>query len=257
MNRDRKTFALLDDEPELEKLPQNNFAYLLVALLLLICLTPSAQLLSSGRIAFSLLFLVLAGSIVIASWSFRANRRLIWFGISFSAIATLLSILAAVIHSKPLAYWSLVAHIMFWSTGVWIVGGQVLAAGRIDFNRIVGAVCVYLMVAVIFAFLNTLTNWLVPGSFSNLAATGLTEELSEFIYYSFVTLNTLGYGDISPIGRTARVLAIVESTFGVFYLAILVASLVSMHIAHRVTADRGEPPADPAAVDEDPSDRQE
>ena len=136
MNRDRKTFALLDADKEITKLAQTNFSYVLAALILLICMTPSVRLLSSGRIAFSILLAFLAGSIVIASWTFRANRRLIWTGICFSAIATLLSVLAAVIHSNTLAYWSLVAHVFFWSTGVWIAGGQVLAAGRIDVNRI-------------------------------------------------------------------------------------------------------------------------
>jgi len=66
-----------------------------------------------------------------------------------------------------------------------------------------------------------------------LGATTVTEQLSEFLYYSYATLNTLGYGDISPVGSLARIAAILELTFGVFYLAILVASLVTMYLNYR------------------------
>ncbi len=253
MNQIQKTLALFHAYREIEKLAQNNFAYLLAALLALICMMPVIDLMSSGRIAFTLLLVFLSASIVVASWAFRVNQRLFRTGISFAIIALLLSVIAGVAHSATLGYLSLVAHIIFWSTGVWIAGSQVLAAGRITLNRIIGAVCVYMMVAVIFAFLNTLTNWLFPGSFTNLTATILTEELPEFIYYSFVTLNTLGYGDISPVGSLARVLAILEVTFGVFYMAILVASLVSMHISSGTTASPDGSQATPAPSDEDTS----
>ncbi len=257
MNRKRNTLALLNAGRDFEKFAQNNFVHLLTALLTLICMIPIIRLLSSGRTAFTLLLAFLTIAIVVASWSFRTSQRLIWIGICFSTIAMVLSVIAAVTHSATLAYWSLVAHIFFWSTGVWIAGAQVLAAGRVTLNRVVGSVCVYLMVAVIFAFLNTLTNRLFPSSFSNLTATSLNEELTEFIYYSFVTLNTLGYGDISPVGRVARVLAILESTFGVFYIAILVASLVSMHIAHRTPTVQEDTQASPATSDKDASDEPE
>lgn len=250
MSRTQKTLALFHADKEIKKLAQNHFVYLLAALLALICMMPVIDVLSSGRIAFTLVLVFLSATIVVASWTFRASQRSIRTGICFSAIALLLSIIAAVTDSATLGYLSLVAHIVFWSTGVWIAGSQVLAAGRITLNRITGAVCVYMMVAVIFAFLNTPANWLFPGSFTNLTATGLTEELPEFIYYSFVTLNTLGYGDISPVGSLARVLAILEVTFGVFYMAILVASLVSMHISNQPTTGQNATHADPASSNE-------
>jgi voltage-gated potassium channel Kch len=90
-----------------------------------------------------------------------------------------------------------------------------------------------MMLAHIFALLNMLIERVFPGSFTNLIATTFTEQVPEFLYYSYATLNTLGYGDISPVGSLARIAAILESTIGVFYLAILVASLVTMHLKHR------------------------
>jgi hypothetical protein len=74
-----------------------------------------------------------------------------------------------------------------------------------------------------------------PGSFSSVGAaldTASTVEsarlqVAQFSYFSFVTLTTLGYGDITPLSRPARNLAALEAVFGQLYLAVLVARLVS------------------------------
>jgi len=70
---------------------------------------------------------------------------------------------------------------------------------------------------------------LIPGAFSPDA--GRMVETSEWLYYSFVTMTTLGYGDIVPISASARALAYGQSIVGQFYIAILVAGLVSAYIA--------------------------
>ncbi len=59
----------------------------------------------------------------------------------------------------------------------------------------------------------------------------------EWVYFSFITLTTLGYGDITPVSNTARALAYSEAIFGVFYMAILVAGLVSVYMAARRSDD--------------------
>jgi hypothetical protein len=56
-------------------------------------------------------------------------------------------------------------------------------------------------------------------------------EPSHFIYYSFVTMSTLGYGDITPISNSARSLSLLEAVVGQLYIAVLIARLVGMHIA--------------------------
>ena len=69
-----------------------------------------------------------------------------------------------------------------------------------------------------------------PGSFAGLAQPGAVEGMgSELIYYSFVTLTTLGYGEITPVSITARNLAAMEAVTGVLYLATLVARLVGLY----------------------------
>ncbi|MEE9226447.1 MAG: potassium channel family protein, partial [Acidobacteriota bacterium] len=54
-----------------------------------------------------------------------------------------------------------------------------------------------------------------------------------FVYYSFVTLSTLGYGDITPVTPPARAFSFLEAVTGQLYLAVLIAGLVGIHISHR------------------------
>lgn len=71
---------------------------------------------------------------------------------------------------------------------------------------------------------------LEPGSFS-VSPAGETLDGFNSFYFSFVTLSTIGYGDITPVSRIARMMAVVEAITGMFYVAVLVARLVSIHSA--------------------------
>lgn len=101
-----------------------------------------------------------------------------------------------------------------------------LQAGAVDVEKIAAAANVYLFFGLIWRDLYSLTNILIPGAFN-------TELLSQtdFLYYSFVTLSTLGYGDIAPVIGPAKALAFMEAIVGQLYLTILVARLVGLHIA--------------------------
>lgn len=104
----------------------------------------------------------------------------------------------------------------------------VLAAGRVDAERICAALCVYLLVGLGFGATFAAIDVLAPGSFAG-ARGGAPLEIDEAVYFSFVTLATLGYGDLVPAGAAARSLAVLEAVFGQLYLAVLVARLVSLY----------------------------
>lgn len=109
---------------------------------------------------------------------------------------------------------------------------HVIRADRVDAEMIYGAVACYLLLGLIWTMLFTAIETLQPGSFA-LAATNEDAQLwDDLLYYSFVTLTTLGYGDVLPLSPRVRSLAILEAITGVFYVAILVARLVSLHIHH-------------------------
>lgn len=111
---------------------------------------------------------------------------------------------------------------------------QVLRSGRITLHRVRGAVAAFLLLGLAWAAAYELV-WLVdPAAFR--LGEGRDPRL-ELNYYSFVTLTTVGYGDITPLIPAARSLAIAEALVGQLFPAVLIARLVSMEIASRTGGD--------------------
>ncbi len=92
---------------------------------------------------------------------------------------------------------------------------------------ILAAVCVYLLIGAIFVPVYGLLEILEPNSFVDIGRDGHVVGWQEFQYYSYITLNTVGYGDIRPVGSWARSLSTLEAMTGVLYIAILVSQLIS------------------------------
>ena len=107
---------------------------------------------------------------------------------------------------------------------------HVLRAERITSQKIYGALSAYLLIGFVWALLFMILEFLIPGSFRM----GQQKDLltSQMFYYSFVTLTTLGYGDVVPILPAARSMAALEALTGQLYLVVVVARLVALHITH-------------------------
>ncbi len=97
-------------------------------------------------------------------------------------------------------------------------------------DLIVGAAVVYLLMAIMWTFIFTVVETLHPGSF-NIPQGQDIQDAQHFIYYSFVTLTTLGYGDITPVTRLARSFSTLEAVMGQLYLVVQVAWLVGVHVS--------------------------
>jgi hypothetical protein len=114
-----------------------------------------------------------------------------------------------------------------------VVARTVFAPGRVTPHRIVGAILVYLSVAVIFTALFTIVGLLVPNAFSGMTFEDNPALASKVIYFSFVTLTSTGYGDVFPLHPVARSLCNLETIIGQLYPATLLARLVSLEIEGR------------------------
>jgi hypothetical protein len=106
------------------------------------------------------------------------------------------------------------------------VGISVFGKGKAAADRILGAVVLYLLIGVNWAVAYAITESVHPGSFTGGA--GEVMDIRHWTYFSFVTLTTVGYGDIVPMARAARSMAIVEALVGQLYPAVILARLVSL-----------------------------
>ena len=97
-------------------------------------------------------------------------------------------------------------------------------------NMIVGSVVLYLLLGLIWTIIYLILLISYPDSFNNVPTLEWRENFSQMSYFSFVTLTTLGYGDISPKNSIAQFFVYIEAIVGVFYMAIIVSSLVSARL---------------------------
>jgi len=139
----------------------------------------------------------------------------------------------------------LVSTALFIGFLIWNLLRYLLVGDRSSSERVYGALCGYLFIGLFFSLLFTHMEFRSPGSFllRGGAISGAAESeaalLPTFTYYSFVTLTTLGYGDITPATTYARTLAWLEAVIGQLYLAVMVATLVGIRVSEGLRADGG------------------
>ncbi|MES9957741.1 MAG: potassium channel family protein [Sedimenticola sp.] len=152
------------------------------------------------------------------------------------ALPTFLADLAAFILTT--STWLLVsclldlAFILFVTS---VVIANVMKEERVGTDKIFGAICGYILLGLSWALIYGALELIYPGSFSGSVDPGPAEgphfaAMDQFIYYSLVTLSTLGYGDITATTHAARSLSSTEAIVGQLYMAILVARLIGLHI---------------------------
>lgn len=109
---------------------------------------------------------------------------------------------------------------------------DVLLRARVTLETLRGVICAYFMVAFLFSYIYYLMEFVSPDSFHLLNREEMfsyAEYLSEFLYFSFGILLTMGLGDITPLKDLAQTCVIIEGIIGQFYVAILVARIVSVY----------------------------
>ena len=127
-------------------------------------------------------------------------------------------------------------------TGAWLVISVTLAivvaqavfgGGRVTYHRVVGAILLYLLIAVAFATLFAFAGLSFPAAFKGIAFEDDAALASSVFYLSFVTLTSTGYGDIVPVHPLARSLCNIEAVIGQLYPATILARLVTLELGRR------------------------
>jgi voltage-gated potassium channel len=213
-------------------LKKHNFYYLLAGLLFLLVVLPLIRDLTGSdyplisELGYSVF-------LIIGIWSLPGTKSLFLSGIVLVILGIGSNFLAIAGAGYFFNYLSLISHITFLLLTISLAIRQVVSSGPINSNRVIGAICIYLLLGLIWSLFYVLLNMVVPGSFSTQIGGVPFQQAHHFTYYSFVTLTTLGYGDILPIRETARALSTIETIFGQLYIAILVGGVVATFITRK------------------------
>jgi len=204
-----------------------NMSVFLALLVLLIFVIPSLGLeRDNERLYGNLMTSVMLVCGAAIAW----RRRAVFFLASAVALVTLVVRWVDFLSpSTPLGAWPHLFTIASLLMLLYILLSQVFAPGPVTHLRLQGAIAAYLLFGIAWAHAYAIVGSAIPGSF-----TIPERELqlpSEWFYYSFVTLTTVGFGDIVPLHRVARALTVGEVLTGQLYLAVLIGRLVGMQIS--------------------------
>ena len=207
----------------------NYFSLLLTFLVLLFVFRPYDR----GGFYTSTWQLCLTGVFISSIFNVKHSTAMTWTIISFG-IPALISNWLMIIYQEPIF-----VILFFGLTFLFIVVcaisiiDKVILNARVTMETLRGVICVYFMIGFAFAFVYVLIEYLGPNSFI------LEEEarqfyvhthlLSEMMYFSFVTLLSIGFGTINAVHDVAQTFVIIEGVIGQFYVAILVARLIGVY----------------------------
>ena len=200
------------------------FTPLLVMLILAIALNPVLFALPSGAPVFDLVLLGVLGSAV---YAVSGSRRDLAIGLVLGAPAALGRIWVMWRGEPNLVPWSLALLLAFLVYVAVRIFREVFRRGRVTRHTVRGGLCLYLLIGLIWALGFAILESLHPGAFRHEEIVEREAMMQVFIYYSLVTLSTLGYGDVVPILPLARSLAAIEAIIGQLYVAVFVATLVA------------------------------
>ena len=211
---------------------KNNFVYLAAGLVLLLFVGALLEYLpgdSGPRITQG----ATVAALLICAGSQKGNGSRFASILVFTLVMLLLVVGGAMLDRAGLNYAHMLMLLCFFLWMTWLAARQVLFTGSITRNDIVGAICIYMLLGLIWAIIYLFIGEVMPGAFNGLSQAPWLENFSAAVYFSFVTITTLGYGDISPASPLARFFVIMEAIVGVFYMAILVASLIGVRMSDR------------------------
>lgn len=209
---------------------KNNFVYLFFSLLIFLF---SAAIMSEfpgtvGRDIFSVVTVLM---LILSIKSLQTEKTWMWTVYALVVSFMILTGLGKIFDHQLNVYLSLVILLMFFIGSFSMAVKQVLFIGDIDGNKIIGSLSLYMLLGLIWAVVYLLLLAMDATAFSGFETANWQQNFSCAAYYSFVTLTTLGYGDILPTNHLSEFFVYLEAIIGVFYMAIIVSSLISLRLS--------------------------
>ena len=199
----------------------------LAALVLMLVASPFVEGVKNGQLYSSVLFTLVMCTGLIATGS---CRRLALALVSLP-LATIW--LNQIWPQKCPTFTFILPAIAFLAVVIASLLSFILRARRVDANVLCAGISIYLILGLIWGLAYTFIAQISPNAFSFNTRLGATSVMSGFtaIYFSFTTLMTVGYGDITPVADVARMLAMIEAMTGTLFVGVMIARLVSLYSA--------------------------
>ena len=213
----------------IQTLSQSRFLILLVLILLTIVLTPFLDHFLETRILMDGFLTAIFFAIIFAIRSKRTH------GIVASILVLPLIVSTWSVYFVDSAHIGLLTRVfgvLFFGYAVIIILQIIVRSSKVTRETIFAAIVAYLLIALMWAFLYMILEMVAPGSFS-FPDKSIRLETMQFEYFSFITITTLGYGDITPLTNRASALTLLEAIIGQIYLVVLVAWLVGMYVSRK------------------------
>ncbi len=204
---------------------KDNFTYLLVSLVFLLFSSACVDQFMSGY-GQNLVVAATIITMIIGIWSVRSINYLFNTGLGLVIAAAAIALITALLDRAELDFIHIILMLFFFLLTLKPATEQALFSGQITGNSIIGSICIFLLLGLVWTMLYLLVAEFIPDAFIGVNALNWKQSLPDFIYFSFVTLTTLGYGDLLPVSPLSRFLVYMEAVVGVFYMAIVVSSLV-------------------------------
>ena len=210
---------------------------LLIALLVAFAVYP---ILGETQWARTLLTIALTFMMASALFAVHSHRRVFIIGLILAVGAVAAMVLGHAFRLETARPIATGLEFMFMVVLAASIFSNVLRAKEVTMDTVFGASCVYLMLGMIWGGIYELVETFEPGSFNlgGLQSDGAGPETdssaSKLMYYSFITMTTVGYGDVTPLSPAARAFAALHGLVGQLYIAIIVARLVGLEVAHRM-----------------------
>ncbi|HWY51078.1 MAG TPA: ion channel [Chthoniobacterales bacterium] len=212
--------------------PPRRHLVLLIALLTLIIVGP---VLSTSRHGTLILNVIGAAMLLSGLYAISECKQIFVIAIVLSILSILGTFLLQAYPSHIMvmvSHASMIALLMLFAVAIL---GYVVRSGRVTSDKIFAAICAYLLIGYAWAFGYAVLDECYPGAFATpteVARNDYIGRVIEMRYFSYITLATVGYGDIVPRTTGARTMALLEAILGQFYLVALIGRLVGLHIIH-------------------------
>ena len=223
-----------------------GFLPLLALLVLLFVLAFLIDEWTAGRVALSFLFFTVLVTAVKLS---VRRRRIVLIAMAASALSWAAVVVDEIFGVVEVGAAGRIVVVALLAFAIVTILGRVVRDERVTVNTVYGAICVYFLLVLFWAFIFILIEHIEPDSFSGIGGAG--EEVSDFLYFSMVTQTTVGYGDVTPVSGLPRSLAALEAFLGQVFLVATVARLVALQVAYSRRGPQpstGTPPAGQEAI---------